>query len=79
VLTKDPRSLLQLDTWKFLAKLSVILTIEGLLAPGMIVLVLSDGILNPRAVLMAQNILRRRALLWMFPEFGGSHQRSGEE
>jgi len=70
MLTRDPRSLLQIDTWQFFAKLSFVLTIEAMLAPGIVVLVALDRFINPRRVLLAQNILRRRALLWMFPQFG---------
>jgi len=76
MLTRDPRSLLQRDTWQFLAKLSLVLTIETLLAPGIAMLVRLDRFVDPRRVLSAQNMLRRAALLWMFPQFG-ENSRSG--
>ena len=54
----------------FLAKLGVVLGVEVAAAPVFLSAVVLERWVNPRRTLLSQNLFRRRALLWMFPEFG---------
>ena len=70
MLTRDPKVLLKPGTWLFLAKLSVVLTAEVAVAPVALSAVALERWIDPRKTLQVQNLMRRKALLWLFPEFG---------